>query len=63
MGSKIYYRQEDDETGLAIERALGRRSAYAHSQSLHDGQETSEGLSEQAVPLLSARDINRHYRE
>lgn len=58
MGSKIYYRQEDDETGLAIERALGRRSAYAHSQSLHDGQETSEGLSEQAVPLLSARDIN-----
>ena len=57
MGSKIYYRQEDDETAAAIERSLGRRSAYAHSQTLHEGQEASEGLSEQSVPLLTARDI------
>jgi type IV secretion system protein VirD4 len=58
MGSKIFYRQEDDETASAIERALGRRSGYAHSQTLHNGQESSESLGEQAVPLLTARDVN-----
>ena len=57
MGTKLYYRQEDDETAAAIERALGRRSGYAHSQTLHQGTETSESLGEQAVPLLTARDI------
>lgn len=57
MGSKIYYRQEDDETAFSIERALGRRSGYAHSQTTHAGANTSESLGEQAIPLLTARDI------
>jgi type IV secretion system protein VirD4 len=58
MGSKIYYRQEDDETAAFIERSLSRRSDYGHSQTLHDGQVVSEGRSEQAVPLLTAREIS-----
>jgi type IV secretion system protein VirD4 len=57
MDTKIYYRQTDDETASLIERSLGKHSVYAHSQTLHDGQVASEGLSEQAVSLLTARDI------
>ncbi|MGH9879750.1 MAG: type IV secretory system conjugative DNA transfer family protein, partial [Nitrososphaerales archaeon] len=40
------------------ERSLGKQSGFAHSQTLSDGEETSQGLSEHAVPLLTARDIN-----
>ena len=58
MDTKIYYRQASDETAEHIERALGRRSGYAHSQTLREGQEASQSLGEQAVPLLTARDIS-----
>lgn len=57
--SKIFYRQASLETAEYIERYLGRRSGYAHSQTLHEGEETSEGRSEHAVPLLTAQDINQ----
>jgi type IV secretory pathway TraG/TraD family ATPase VirD4 len=58
MDSKIFYRQADDETAGYIERSLSRRSDFGRSQTLHDGQVVSEGRSEQAVPLLTARDIS-----
>jgi type IV secretory pathway TraG/TraD family ATPase VirD4 len=58
MDTKIYYRQASDETAEHIERSLGRRSGYAHSQTLRDGEEASQSLGEQAVPLLTARDIS-----
>jgi type IV secretion system protein VirD4 len=58
MKSRIFYRQEDDETASYIERSLSRRSEYGRSQTIHDGQVVSEGRSEQAVPLLTARDIS-----
>ena len=42
----------------AGERSLSRRSEYGRSETLHDGQVVSEGRSEQAIPLLTARDIS-----
>ncbi|HEX2244421.1 MAG TPA: type IV secretory system conjugative DNA transfer family protein, partial [Gammaproteobacteria bacterium] len=57
--SKIFYRQASLETAEYVERSLGRRSGYAHSQTLHEGEETSEGLSEHAVPLMTTQDINQ----
>jgi type IV secretory pathway TraG/TraD family ATPase VirD4 len=32
--------------------------AYSHSKTLRNGEETSQSLSEQAIHLLTARDIN-----
>ena len=55
--SKIFYRQASLETAEYVERSLGRRSGYAHSQTLHSGEETSEGRSERPIPLLSSQDI------
>jgi type IV secretion system protein VirD4 len=58
MDTKLFYRQADFETAKDVAESLGYRSAYAHSQTLRDGQEASEGLSEQAVHVLTPRDIN-----
>jgi type IV secretion system protein VirD4 len=57
--SKVFYRQASLETAEYVERSLGRRSGYAHSQTLHSGEETSESLGEQAVSLMTAQDINQ----
>jgi type IV secretion system protein VirD4 len=59
MDSKIYYRQASLETAEYVERSLGRRSGYAHSQTLHEGEEASTGLSEHAIPLMTSQDINQ----
>jgi type IV secretory pathway TraG/TraD family ATPase VirD4 len=58
MDAKLFYRQADFETAKDIAESLGYRSAYARSRTLRDGQGASEGLSEQAVHVLSPRDIN-----
>ena len=58
MDTKIFYRQASHETSKDIAESLGYRSDYARSQTLRDGQEASQSLSEHAVPLLTARDIN-----
>jgi type IV secretion system protein VirD4 len=58
MDTKIFYRQSSHETAKDIAESLGYRSDYSHSQTLRGGEETSQSLSEQAVPLLSARDIS-----
>ncbi|HJW77443.1 MAG TPA: hypothetical protein VJ526_02605, partial [Beijerinckiaceae bacterium] len=36
---------------------LGRKSEYAHSKTLPEGEEAASGLSEQAIPLLTAQEI------
>jgi type IV secretion system protein VirD4 len=59
MESQIFYRPADQETADYLERCLGRRSGYAHSQTLHDGAQTGEGLSEQGVPLMPAQEIKQ----
>jgi type IV secretory pathway TraG/TraD family ATPase VirD4 len=57
MDAKVLYRQNDFETCREIAESLGYRSGFAHSQTLRDGQAPSEGLSEQAVYVLTPRDI------
>jgi type IV secretory pathway TraG/TraD family ATPase VirD4 len=57
MENQIYYRPNDDETAIQLERRLGRTSEYAHSQTNRKEGKISEGLSEQGVPLLTAREI------
>ena len=59
MESQIYYRPSNQQTADYLERCLGRRSEYAHSQTVRDGAKTSQGLSEQAVPLLTAQEIKQ----
>jgi type IV secretion system protein VirD4 len=59
MESQIYYRPNDLGTAEYLERCLGRRSDYAHSQTLREGEETSEGRSEQGIPLLTAWEIKQ----
>jgi type IV secretion system protein VirD4 len=57
MESQIYYSPTDLATSEYLERRLGSRSAYAHSTTERGGEETSSGLSERPIPLLSAQDI------
>jgi type IV secretory pathway TraG/TraD family ATPase VirD4 len=58
MDAKLFYRQTEYETAKDIAESLGYRSAFARSQTLRDGQAATEGLSEQAVHVLTPRDIN-----
>jgi type IV secretion system protein VirD4 len=57
MDAKVLYRQNDFDTAREIAESLGYRSGFAHSHTLRDGQAASEGLSEQAVYVLTPRDI------
>ena len=59
MDTQVFYRPSDLETAEFLERSLGRRSGYAHSESVGEGSYTSEGLSEQAVPLMTAQAIKQ----
>jgi type IV secretion system protein VirD4 len=57
METQLYYRQSGLETSEYIEKRMGRKSEYAHSKTLHGAEETAEGESEQAVPLMTVQDI------
>src|SRR5437763_1270249 len=57
MESQIYYRPIDLATSQHLEAKLGKQSAYAHSTTEREGTEPSEGLTEQAIPLLTAQEI------
>jgi type IV secretion system protein VirD4 len=59
MESQIYYRPNDQETAEYLERCLGRKSDFAHSQTIRDGEETSEGWIEQGIPLMTAQEIKQ----
>jgi type IV secretion system protein VirD4 len=59
MDTKLFYRQADQETAEYIERALGKQSGFARSESQYGAEQTSSGLSEQAVPLLTAQEITQ----
>jgi type IV secretory pathway TraG/TraD family ATPase VirD4 len=59
MESQIYYRPANQETADYLEHSLGRRSQYARSETEREGMKVSQGLSEQAVPLLTAQEIKR----
>ena len=57
LDTQLYYRPNDLTTARYLEERLGSVSAYAHSQTLHSGEETSEGRSERPIPLVSKQDI------
>jgi type IV secretion system protein VirD4 len=57
MDTQLFYRPNDLDTAKYLEERLGNFSAYAHSQTLHGGEEKSEGLSERPRPLLSIQEI------
>jgi type IV secretion system protein VirD4 len=59
MDSQLYYRPTDQATADYLEHRLGRRSDFARSQTQRDGAASAEGLSEQAVPLKTAQDIQQ----
>jgi type IV secretory pathway TraG/TraD family ATPase VirD4 len=59
MDSQLYYRPNNLETAQYLEARLGRRSAFAYSQTSRERGGESAGLSEQAIPLLTAFDIHR----
>jgi type IV secretory pathway TraG/TraD family ATPase VirD4 len=59
MESQIYYRPSNQETADYLEHCLGRRSGYAHSETLRHGTATSEGRSEQSIPLMTAQHIKQ----
>jgi len=60
MESQLYYRPTDVATARHIEERCGRQSAYAHQTTAQHGGHSSEGRSEQAIPLLSAYDFQRY---
>lgn len=59
MESQIYYRPSNQETADYLAHCLGRKSDYAHSQTVREGAEESQGLSEQGVPLMTAQEIKQ----
>ena len=59
MDTQLYYRPGNQETAEYIERSLGRRSQYAHSQTIREGDHTSRGLYEQPIPLMTAGEISQ----
>ncbi len=60
MESQLYYRPTDVATARYVEERCGRQSAYAHQTTEQQNGHTSEGRSEQAIPLLSAHDFLRY---
>ncbi len=60
MESQLYYRPTDVATARYVEERCGRQSAYARHTTEQQGGHTSEGRSEQAIPLLSAQDFLRY---
>jgi type IV secretion system protein VirD4 len=59
MDTQVFYRPADQESAEFLERSLGRRSGFASSQTTGEGSYHSEGLSEQAVPLITAQEIKQ----
>jgi type IV secretion system protein VirD4 len=60
MESQLYYRPSDLATARYLEERCGRQSAYAHTTTEQKDGRTSEGRSEQPVPLLSAQEVLRY---
>lgn len=59
METQLYYRPANQATADYLEHCLGRRSDYAHSETLREGTATSEGRTEQGIPLLTSQDIKQ----
>src|SRR5918911_1598498 len=56
MAAKVFFHQNDPATAKHIEELAGSMSGYSHSETIRDGEVSSEGRSETAVPLFPIRD-------
>lgn len=56
MDTKTYLRPNDQKTAQEIAEILGQGSQFSHSFNKRPGSE-GEGLSEQAIPVMTAREI------
>jgi len=59
METQMYYRPSGQKTADFLEHCLGRKSGYARSQTLKEGEEMSQGKSEQGIPLMTAQEIKQ----
>ncbi len=59
METQIYYRPTNQATAEYLERCLGKKSDYAKSQTSREGTETSQGRSEQGIPLMTAWEVKQ----
>jgi type IV secretion system protein VirD4 len=57
MGAKVFFRPEDYATAKSISDTLGFTSGYSHSETLRSGEVSSEGRAEQAVAVLTPREL------
>jgi type IV secretory pathway TraG/TraD family ATPase VirD4 len=57
MSAKVFYRQDDPQTAKHISETLGYRSGFSRSETLRDGEVSSEGRSETAVAVFTPREI------
>jgi type IV secretion system protein VirD4 len=55
--TQLYFRPTDTQTARYLEERLGHVSGFARSETLHNGEAASEGLSERPIPLLASQDI------
>jgi type IV secretion system protein VirD4 len=55
--SQLFYPPRDLGTADYLQHRLGMVSGYAQSETIRGGEQTAEGHSEQAVPLLTAQQI------
>jgi type IV secretory pathway TraG/TraD family ATPase VirD4 len=58
MDTQIFYRQKG-ATARYLEREVGYRSAYSHSQTSREGGYETQGASEQRVPLWTANQFKQ----
>jgi type IV secretory pathway TraG/TraD family ATPase VirD4 len=56
MAAKVFFHQNDPATAKYIEELSGYTSGYSRSETLRDGEVSSEGRSETAVALFPIRD-------
>ena len=59
METQLYYRPSNQETADYLQHCLGRKSDYARSETLREGNATSEGRTEQGIPLMTSQDIKQ----
>jgi type IV secretion system protein VirD4 len=55
--SQLFYPPRDLGTADYLQHRLGAVSGFAEFQTIRDGEQTAEGRSEQAVPLMTAQQI------
>src|SRR5688500_4759360 len=55
--TQLVYCQADLETAKHYSERMGDTSGFAHSESEHEGQTSSTGKSERAIPVMSPQDF------